>query len=632
MSYIGVVIELERTCQAAVEARAGFPPGLIEIEQVSSYDEGVAAARAMVRGGAKALITRAGYTTHLRGADLTVPVIEIPFTMSNITQTCVEASRTYGRVGIAGTQFVIEQARALDSVLGDSIKYYWAAGPADYRKIAEQARQDGMRALVGGYDETKYAQSVGIARVILDSGVEEMREAMSEAMKIVRQIQVEAKKNEELKTLFDIINDALILFDAEGRIVQLNRRTGKMLGLQHDLVPGSPIEVPALNASVERVLRTGVDLPYDLQENNGHKYICSIRPVMTDQRVSGAVAKLQSVEYVQSMEHSTRARLSERGLTASYRFDRILGASPQIRDAIQMAKQYSAVDSTVLISGESGTGKELFAQSIHNYSRRADGPFVAINCATLPTSLLESELFGYSEGAFTGAKRGGKLGLFELAHNGTLFLDEIGEIDLPIQARLLRVIEEKRVMRLGDDKIIPVNVRIIAATNQNLLHMVREGRFRRDLFFRLNILTLYLPPVRERKGDLPMLLAHFLELNAERMDRARPSLSEEAMELLTSYDWPGNVREISNVAERLTVIGGGSVIGRRSVLELMQESFEAEPPHPPSGSAEAPDPDLERIRAALETCGGNKSAAAALLGISRPTLYRKLRGHPETLY
>ena len=622
MSFVGVVIELERTFQAAVEARSDFPPGLIEIAQVSSYEEGVKVARSMVRNGVKVLVTRAGYTTHFRSDNLTVPVIDIPFTMSNITQTCVEASRTYGKVGIAGTQFVIEQARALDSVLGDSVKYYWTAGPADYRKIAEQARLDGVKALVGGYDETKYAQSVGIARVILASGVEEMREALREAMKIVRQIQIETKNNEELKTLFNIIGDALIMFDAKGKVVQLNRRTNKMLNLPNEVVPGTSLDVPALNTSVEQVLRTGVDLPYDLQEHNGKKYICSIKAVMTDQRVSGAVAKLQSVEYVQSMEHSTRARLSERGLTATYHFDRILGNSPQIREAISMARQYSGVDSTVLISGESGTGKELFAQSMHNYSPRANGPFVAVNCATLPTSLLESELFGYSDGAFTGAKRGGKLGLFELAHNGTLFLDEIGEIELSIQARLLRVIEEKRVMRLGDDKIIPVNVRIIAATNKNLLHMVRDGSFRKDLFFRLNILTLFLPPVRERKSDLRMLLEFFLEINAEKMDRSRPILSEGAMDMLLSYDWPGNVREISNLAERLTVIGSGTVVDRRILRELMQESFDASPLPPPEAPAE--DPDWERIQEALAKSNGNKSAAAALLGISRPTLYRKL--------
>ena len=272
----------------------------------------------------------------------------------------------------------------------------------------------------------------------------------------------------------------------------------------------------------------------------------------------------------------------------------------------------------------------MFAQSIHNYSPRANGPFVAVNCATLPTSLLESELFGYSEGAFTGAKRGGKLGLFELAHNGTLFLDEIGEIDLSIQARLLRVIEEKRVMRLGDDKIIPVNVRIIAATNKNLSHMVREGEFRKDLFFRLNILTLFLPPVRERKGDLQLLLEYFLETYSEKMGRNRPALSNEAVDLLQSYDWPGNVREVSNIAERLTVISNNAIIESQQVRELMQESFDSMPLQRADCVQRHQDAEWEKIQSALSQSKGNKSAAAALLGISRPTLYRKISNHSGT--
>ena len=175
-----------------------------------------------------------------------------------------------------------------------------------------------------------------------------------------------------------------------------------------------------------------------------------------------------------------------------------------------MAKRDFGVDSTVLITGESGTGKELFAQSIHNYSPRTNGPFVAVNCAAIPPSLLESELFGYKEGAFTGARKGGKTGLFELAHNGTIFLDEIGEIDLSIQSRLLRVLEERRIMRLGDEKIIPVNVRIIAATNKNLYEMVKSGQFREDFYYRLNVLAIELPPLRDRNSDLDMVIRHFL--------------------------------------------------------------------------------------------------------------------------
>ncbi len=620
MAEIGVILELESSYNAAQDVIRSLDTDEMDITRVSDYQEGIAAAKRMVEDGAKVLVTRAGYIPHLRGADLKVPVIEIPFTMGNITQSCVEASRRYGCVGLAGTQYVIDQSRILDSVLGDNIKYYLASTPSDYQRVTQQARRDGVKALVGGFDETKYAESAGLARVVMASGSDEMAEALHESMKIVSQIRAEAKKGQELSTLFDMIGDALMLFDGAGNVVQLNHRACKILGVKSENQRGKPLTAGQLSASVQSVLSTGADLPYDLQECGGKKYVCSLRAVKSGGAVNAVVAKLQSVEYIQSVESSTRARLAERGLTAKYRFDKMIGDSPQLREAIRKAKRYSGVDSIVLITGESGTGKELFAQSIHNHSPRANGPFVAINCATLPASLLESELFGYSEGAFTGAKRGGKVGLFELAHNGTIFLDEIAEIGTPIQAQLLRVMEEKQIMRIGDDKIIPVNVRIIAATNKNLRKMVQQEKFREDLFYRINVLELHLPPVCEREGDARRLLEYLLESFAEKIGRPTLKVTPEAMQLLTEYRWPGNVREMANVAERLTVTNESGSIGRDEVLELLYYDYD-EPPERQVPS-EASDEDVAR---ALAKCGGNKTAAAAMLNISRPTLYRRMR-------
>ena len=217
------------------------------------------------------------------------------------------------------------------------------------------------------------------------------------------------------------------------------------------------------------------------------------------------------------------------------------------KETIQTAKRYALVSSTVLITGESGTGKEIFAQSIHNFSMRHNEAFVAINCATIAPNLLESELFGYVEGAFTGARHGGKIGLFELAHNGTIFLDEIGETSLDIQARLLRVLEERQIMRVGDDQIIPINIRIIAATNKDLRKMVEAGKFRSDFYYRLNVLPLKLRPLRDRKEDLYELIESFKKKYADEHSRNLFQFTPAGMDVMMNYSWPGNARELKNV-------------------------------------------------------------------------------------
>ena len=624
MAYIGVILEIERSYNAALHAMKAYPENSIELVQVDSYEKGVREARRMVSSGTVALVTRAGYIAQLRNADLNVPVIEIPFTTSNVTQRCMDAYKQYGTIGVVGPQSMLDQASVLDSVLGDSAKYYLATTPADYRSVAAQASREGVKVLVGGFDETRYAEAEGMARALVSSGEEELAVALGEAMKIVVQLQAEAEKNEELKTLLDIIGDALFMFDTRGNLMQMNKKAQKILHGSAKI--GQPLVESKLRSSVQRVLESGNNINYDILEIDGAKYVCDIRKIGSGYKIGGAVAKLQSVEYVQNIEQSARARLAERGLTAVYSFSDIIGESGKIQEAIHKAKRYSQTDSTILITGESGTGKDHFAQGIHNYSRRAHGPFVAINCATLPESLLESELFGYSEGAFTGAKRGGKAGLFELAHNGTLFLDEVGEMDLSIQARLLRVMEDRRVMRIGDDKMIPINVRIIAATNKNLRKMVYEGKFREDLYYRLNVLGLMLPAVRERGQDLEMLIEHFIERKAEKEGCRMPQLTPEAMRLLLSYHWPGNVREIANTAERLVVTSMHSTVDRAELEELMYYALHTEPQkNYKEKENSAFGPADEAIRDAMLRYGGNKSAVANALGISRPTLYRRLK-------
>nr|WP_255711468.1 sigma 54-interacting transcriptional regulator [Pelosinus baikalensis] len=331
------------------------------------------------------------------------------------------------------------------------------------------------------------------------------------------------------------------------------------------------------------------------------------------------------------MEARIRNELITRKFIAKYHFTDLLGVSPQMIEIKRIAQEMSLIDATVLISGESGTGKELFAQSIHNESQRKNGPFVAVNCAALPQNLLESELFGYVEGAFTGATKKGKPGLFEMAHTGTIFLDEISEMDKYAQSRLLRVLQEKQVMRLGDDKYIPVDMRIIAATNKNLAGLIKEGQFRQDLFYRLKVLTMTLPALRNRKNDIQYLAHHFLEYYKRRHFK-QLDISDSGYNYLSGYSWPGNVRELKYFIERLVVIASEKWI-TEDVIKKYWHDREDETELPsivsddlPVDNAPLPSED-KRIADALAQCHSNITRAAKLLGMDRSTLYRKLKAY-----
>lgn len=320
-------------------------------------------------------------------------------------------------------------------------------------------------------------------------------------------------------------------------------------------------------------------------------------------------------------------RLKER-LDAQYGMEHITGQSSAMREIFETIRQVAPARTTVLIEGESGTGKELVAQALHQLSPRARGPFVAVHCASLSPTLLESELFGHERGAFTGATER-RIGRFEMADGGTLFLDEIGEIDASVQVKILRVLEERRFERVGGREPVDVDVRLLAATNRHLAGMVQDGKFREDLFFRLNVVTLTLPPLRDRTGDLPLLVSRFLKEFAEENQRPPITVSPDVLEAMSAYAWPGNVRELRNVVERMVVMARGDRLTVRDLPAVVRASAPAPTALSGSGrSAAIPGTmdDMERmmIRRTLEAHQGNRMAAAAALGISRRTLHRKL--------
>jgi transcriptional regulator with PAS, ATPase and Fis domain len=352
-------------------------------------------------------------------------------------------------------------------------------------------------------------------------------------------------------------------------------------------------------------------------------------PVERDGRLVGVVNTFEDISKIQNLEQNIRKQLHEKGLKAKYKFDDILTQNESMLSVKKLAASYASTDLSILLEGESGTGKELFAQSIHNASNRRKGPFVAVNCAAISENLLESELFGYEPGAFTGASKTGKPGLFVLAHRGTIFLDEIGEMPIQLQTRLLRVLQEKEVMRVGGSRNIPVDTRVVSASNHNLLDMTGSGDFRGDLYYRLNVLNITLPALRYRKDDIELLCRHFLEeckppVGNELLDRLMPTMA--------AYEWPGNIRELQNVALRLSFISQHhkeSDLRELITILGMNNKTQSEDKvryfiNGALGLKEAV-AEFERmfIGQMIDDCHGNQDMAAKRLGIGRTTLWRK---------
>ncbi|GIM48079.1 hypothetical protein DNHGIG_36280 [Collibacillus ludicampi] len=428
----------------------------------------------------------------------------------------------------------------------------------------------------------------------------------------------------QLEAIVHSSHDGVIAVDKQGNITLVNHHAKKMLGLPEEVL-GQKITDFIPHSDMVRVLRTGKKELGDLAVLQDKHIVINRFPVIINGTVVGAVSNFKQITDIQKMEMKLRKMLHESGLEARYRISDIVGSSQEIQFAKEQAVLFAETEATVLITGESGTGKEMFAQGIHLASARSLGPFVAVNCAALPESLLESELFGYEEGSFTGARKGGKAGLFELAHGGTLFLDEIGEMPLRIQAILLRVLQEKKVRRVGGERVIPVDVRIIAATNRDLKEEIEQQRFRSDLYYRINVLTLDLPPLRERIGDIPDLVRSIVSQLNEQREKKIDKISTDIFSLLMDYHWPGNIRELRNVIERMVLLEKGSELTMRSAAFFVQKIQKNRLHSIRENELSLKTVEMELIRRALEKYQNNKTKAAQSLGMDRSTLWRKIK-------
>lgn len=440
-----------------------------------------------------------------------------------------------------------------------------------------------------------------------------------------------------LEAIINSSNDAISVVDEYGNGIMINPAYTKLIGLTEDMVIGKPADVDISEGESMHmhVLRTGQPVRgVPLKVGSKRKdVLVNVAPVYIDGKLKGSVGIIHDTSEIKRLTADLeKAKRIIRSLEAKYNFDDIVGSSKQMMIAIQQAKQASTTAATVLLRGESGTGKELFAHAIHNNSERKAAQFIRVNCAALSESLLESELFGYEEGAFTGAQRGGKRGLFEEASGGTIFLDEIGELSMSTQAKLLRVLQEREVLRVGSSKPITVDVRVIAATNVDLEKAITTRQFREDLYYRLNVLPIMIPPLRQRKEDIKSLALYMIrKINVE-YGRKVEEISEEASAILEQYSWPGNVRELENIIGRSLIYM--SIYETRILPEHLPQL--GEPRHNRSKQNHLPiqnEKTLEEVISATEKelihvtyleSSRNKTETAKKLGISLRNLYYKM--------
>lgn len=514
-------------------------------------------------------------------------------------------------------------------ILNKTISYFYYKNDLELKKMLEDARKQGIKIAVGtGACILTEALKLGMEGKLVQSNRSSVMQAINTAINICSVLEKDAAQKQMMKTLLDCSYEGIVALDENKKIIMYNPKAEELLGVPAEKILFKNIQNVNFS-NISRIFEKGEPALQKIIDINKTKLLVNRAHINVDRQKYGTVITFQDISKIQELEKNIRKEIHKKGLTPSYSFEDILGDSVLLKETIKMAQKYSNTNSTVLIVGESGTGKELFANSIHSASPRARGPFVAVNCAALPESLLESELFGYEEGAFTGAKKGGKIGLFELAHGGSLFLDEIGEMPLGLQAQLLRVIQEKKVMRIGGNKLIPVDVRIIAATNIDLKKRIQEGKFRPDLFYRLNILTLKVPPLRARPEDIIVLAKYFIDYFSKIYNKTiDTNFSKPVIELLQSYSWPGNVRELKNLMEKCVVLTEKQEINLL-IKNLLDES-EVHDWHPENNKISINISTFEEMENQIfeqlsKKFGGNKAMLAKELGISRTTLWKKLK-------
>ncbi|WP_371376967.1 sigma 54-interacting transcriptional regulator [Sporomusa aerivorans] len=568
--------------------------------------------------GIEIVAARPVTATAIQQANLGINVVTIPITSFDIIRAINTAKLQGKKIAVVAHSAMVLGIDFLAKELGVEIQYYFTKSGQDYEAPILEAVANGAEVILGGVLAVTAAKRHNIPSSLIKIGDESIFQAAQEAMQIQAALENESAKRGFFNTILDHTNQGIITIDVDHHITAFNPIAQKLTKTNKTNALGQPIEKLLPQFTLLKTSSQKETATHSIIDVSGNKVMYNSVPIIINKKSFGAVISLQEIDKIQQMEAMIRKEIYARGHVAKFHFENIIGQSPAIMNTIEMAKDFAATTSSILILGETGTGKEVFAQSIHNESSRAKGPFVAVNCASLPGQLLESELFGYVGGAFTGANKEGKPGLFEVAHGGTIFLDELAEMDYVNQGRLLRVLQEKSVTRLGSYKVTPVDVRIIAATNKDLEALISEHTFRDDLYYRLNVLRLELPPLRMRKRDIHLFVKGFFDEFATSTGK-RFNLTNDAVKLLEDYSWPGNIRECRNLMERIAATAKTDIINR-SILAPLLNPQKNLPSRTPKEKRM-----IKEITNALHEAHGNYTVAADILGVNRTTLYRRMQ-------
>ena len=580
------------------------------------------------------IISYGGTAAAIKELVTKTPVISIQPTISDILHSFGKAMKFNKPIAIMSYDCEeLQEFANVASLLKDvTYELYPYSNVIEFQEKIKKVVAVSKPTLVGiGNCIRECAKKEQLDYVLITSNYKSVAQALISAKNIVNLANKEKLNVQRLKSIINYISEGIITLNSFGQIIECNKVAEKYLDIKQKDIFQKNIIAPDVSSKIKALYADGAFETNKLINIDNVNYIINRLPINISPNYAETIITLVKVTDIQKMEYKTRMQLDAKGFVAKFTFDDLVGVSSLFKRTVATAEKYSKTTATILIEGETGTGKELFAQSIHNASPLRHGPFVAINCASLPENLLESELFGYEDGAFTGAKKGGKQGLFELAHNGTIFLDEIGEISKSLQSKLLRVLQEKELMRLGGDRIIKINVRVIAATNLDLYKLMMNDKFRPDLYFRLNILNVTIAPLRKRVEDIPYLINHLIPEANKKYNTTVKNISPQALQLLSTYNWPGNVRELENIVEKLVILSEDDTIPEE-LVSFVLESYIKDNQVPIAGQDELlikVDTLSKMETAIIRTLAADshlsKQELAKQLGISRVTLWNYLK-------